>query len=356
MAENRDIWVLLEAEDNKISRQSKALLGEGERLAREINGQLHAIFLGPALDGINRDVGSRGAGKLYLCANEGLRQYDPSIYEQILGDLLKESQPALLLALSSSLGSDLLPRLAFKLGAPLVTRCADIEVKADGALNFLKPVHNGRLFANVLCRGEGVKMATFLPERLAGNEEPLTDGNEAEIAALKMAVCRPAPAIRVTGFAKADHRTIDITEAQVIVAVGRGLGAKENLAAVEAFADRVGAAIGGTRPMVDEKILPYERQIGQTGKRVSPKLIFLCGISGAIEFTQGVRNAGASIAITIDPQAPILKTVDLGIVGNLNEVLPQLLEHISRAAASDGAAAQSGAKVAKAISNGGQRQ
>jgi electron transfer flavoprotein alpha subunit len=321
-----------------------------------LNVQLHALFLGPAIENMLQDVGARGARKLYLCANEGLRQYDPSIYEQVLGDLLKERQPGLLLALASSIGSDLLPRLAFKLGSPLVTRCADIEVKADGTLNFLKPVHSGRLFANIHCRGEGVKMATFLPERLTGDDEPLSDAHQAEIAPLRMTADGSASAIRVTGFAQADHRTIDITEAQVIVAIGRGLGAKENLAAVEAFADRIGGAIGGTRPMVDERILPYERQIGQTGKRVSPKLIFLCGISGAIEFTQGVRNPGASIAINSDPQAPILKSVDLGIVGNLNEVLPQLLEHISRATTSGGAAARSGEKAKKATSNGGQRK
>lgn len=331
MNANKEIWVLLEADDNKISRQSLALLDEGERLSSECNGQLHALFLGPAIEGIKKEAGSRGATKLHQCVDEGLRQYDPLFYEQVLLDLLKERQPFLLLALASSLGSDLLPRLAFKLNAPLVTHCAEIEVQANGDLQFAKPVHKGRLFATVQCKGEGVRMATFLPERLISREAPKVKDGEAELSELKKLPAEKASPVKVTGFLKADHRTIDITEAEIIVAIGRGLGSKENLRAIESFADQIGAAIGGTRPMVDEGILPYERQIGQTGKRVSPKLIFLFGISGATEFVQGVANAGTSVAINIDSQSPILKSVDLGIVGDLNVLTPKIVQHLSKA-------------------------
>ncbi|MFZ2948249.1 MAG: electron transfer flavoprotein subunit alpha/FixB family protein [Desulfuromonadaceae bacterium] len=331
MNANKEIWVLLEADDKKISRQSLALLEEGERLSSECNGQLHALFLGPAIEGIGREAGSRGAGKLCQFVDEGLRQYDPLFYEQVLLDLLKGRQPLLLLALSSSLGSDLLPRLAFKLNAPLVTNCAEIEVQADGELQFSKPVQQGRLFATVQCKGEGVRMATFLPERLTSREASMENDGEAELGELRKPSEAEVSPIKVTGFLKADHRTIDITEAEIIVAIGRGMGSKENLRAIESFADQIGGAIGGTRPMVDAGILPYERQIGQTGKRVSPKLIFLFGISGATEFVQGIANAGTSVAINIDSQSSILKAVDLGIVGDLNVLAPKIVQHISTA-------------------------
>jgi electron transfer flavoprotein alpha subunit len=331
MNANKEIWVLLEADDNKISRQSLALLEEGERLSSECNGHLHALFLGPAIEGIGREAGSRGADKLYQFVDEGLRQYDPLLYEQVLLDLLKERQPLLLLALSSALGSDLLPRLAFKLNAPLVTNCAEIEVQADGELQFSKPVQQGRLFAAVQCKGEGVRMATFLPERLISREASVVNDGEAELGELRKPSEAKSSPIKVTGFLKADHRTIDITEAEIIVAIGRGIGSKENLRAIESFADQIGGAIGGTRPMVDAGILPYERQIGQTGKRVSPKLIFLFGISGATEFVQGIANAGTSVAINIDSQSSILKAVDLGIVGDLSVLAPKIVQHISKA-------------------------
>jgi electron transfer flavoprotein alpha subunit len=177
-------------------------------------------------------------------------------------------------------------------------------------------------------------MATYLPERLLSGEEFEKKECAAEIAPMNKVAGAKTSAVKVTGFIKADHRNIDITEAEVIVAVGRGLGSKENLEAVKAFADRIGAAIGGTRPMVDAGILPYERQIGQTGKRVAPKLIFLFGISGATEFTQGIANAGTSVAINIDRQSPIFKAADLGIVGDLNELTAGILKHIEEASVS----------------------
>lgn len=331
MDTNKEIWVLLEADDKRVSRQSLALLEEGERLAGECDGQLHALFLGPVIEGIVREVGARGAGRLYQCADEGLRQYDPLAYEQVLLDLLKERQPFLLLALSSSLGSDLLPRLAFKLGVPLVTHCAEIEVREDGDFLFARQVQKGRLLAEVRCKGAGMKMATFLPERLPSGEAFVARDGEAEISELKKRPAEKASPLKVSGFLKADHRTIDITEAEIIVAIGRGLGSKENFQAIEKFADQIGGAIGGTRPMVDAGILPYERQIGQTGKRVAPKLIFLFGISGATEFVQGIASAGTSVAVNIDGQSPILKSVDLGVVGDLNVLTPEIVEHISQA-------------------------
>lgn len=328
MNTNRDVWVLVEAEDDKISCQSAALLEEGERLASELNGALHALFLGPEIGRVAEDAGSRGAATLYACTDEKFRQYDPCRYEQVILNLLKERQPHLLLALSSSLGSDLLPRLAFKVQAPLVTHCADIDVQADGGLLFMRPVQKGRLFAKVRCKGEGMKMASFLPERLVASEEPKGD-RPAEVVALKGALDTKFSEIRVKGFIKADHRTIDITEAEIIVAVGRGVGSKDAFSSVEKLADSIGGAIGGTRPMVDAGIIPYERQIGQTGKRVYPRLTILLGVSGATEFIQGIAGGGTTIAINIDRQSPVFKSADLGIVGDLEQLMPMIVKHVS---------------------------
>lgn len=337
MNSNRDVWVLLEAEGDKISRQSAALLEEGKRISQELHGELHALFIGPALEALSREAGTRGAAKLYLHRTEGTSQYDPLFYQGVLLELLKEMRPQLFLALSSSVGADLLPRLAFKLDAPLVTNCAEVEVQEDGEIHFLRPVHQGRLFARVRCTGSGTRMATFLPERLNTAEENAEEAQAAVVPVLALPH-QGSAAIKVTGFVKADHRAIDITEAQVIVAVGRGLGAGENLAPVRKLADCIRGSIGGTRPMVDAGVLPYERQIGQTGKRVEPKLIFLLGISGATEFVQGISAAGTTVAVNIDRQSPVFKAADLGIVGDVNEIMPKIVEHIATVTASDKAA------------------
>lgn len=333
MAQNRDIWVLLETEDGKVSRQSLALLSEGKELATEWGGGLKAIFIGPHINDIETTVGAKEAETVYQAQDDTLAQFDPFRFESILSTLMQERQPGLLLALSSTSGLDILPRLAAKMQLPLVTNCADIEVLEGGELQFVKPVHNGRLFANIACKGDGCKLATILPQTLTVSNDSASGPTKAELVSLD-ATTTDSP-VKLTGFEKADYRTIDITEAQLIVAVGRGLGSRENFAEVETFADTVGAAIGGTRPMVDVGVLPYARQIGQTGKRVSPKLIMLFGISGAVEFTQGMRDAGTSIAVNNDPQAPILKTVDLGIVGDLHDVLPKLNNYVQKFGASE---------------------
>lgn len=331
---DRDVWVLLEREGNKMSVHSGALLEEGGRIAEELGGELHAIFLGPESSGLGQEAGNRGAVRLFAYWDDALIRYDPCLYEKTLLGLLQERQPRLLLALSTSIGADLLPRLAWKLQSPLVTNCAEIEVRDGCDFQFVKPVQNGRLHARVICQGDGPRMATYLPGRLVNSGESAGRVGAAEITALERRAEEGDPPIRVVDFVKADQRTIDIGEAESIVAVGRGVGSKENLEVIQAFADRIGAAIGGTRPVVDAGILPYERQIGQTGKRVSPKLIFLCGISGAMEFTKGIEHAGTRVAINVDRDCPIFRSVDLGIVGDLKELAPRLTTYLIQHSAS----------------------
>ncbi len=325
MTMNRDVWVLLEAEDNKMKRSSVALVDEGKRLSAQLGGAVNAVFLGQAVEGMDQLVGTHGASHLYFFHDETLHQYVPEIYEGLVARLLLNKKPHLVLAAATSLGSDLLPRVAAKLKAPLVTNC--VEVRAGEDIEFIKPVQNGRLHATVVCKAPGTKMATIDPDSLTIAKEE-REPKIAEVTEMRPATGGDGLSIRVTGFLKADHRTIDISQAEIILAIGRGIGSKENFPMIQEFADRIGAAIGGTRPAVDAGILPFERQIGQTGKAVSPKLIIMCGISGAMEFTKGIENARTKVAINIDRQSRVLKSIDLGIVGDLNRIIPQIIEHI----------------------------
>lgn len=319
---NRDISVLLEVEDQKIKSTSVALMDEGSRLSSQLGGELHAILFGEGFEGMDQWVGGHGVQRLYLFHEEALKHYVPHLYEKLLTELLLKNRPYLFLAAATSLGSDLLPRISAKLRAPLVTHCVEINVKED--LEFIKPVQNGRLHATVICKGAGIKMATLHPNVLMVSEER-KQPKVAQVIELKPEIGEEGPSIQVKGFLKADHRTIDIDEAEIIVAVGRGIGRVENFKMVEKFADRMQAAIGGTRPVVDAGILPFERQIGQTGKMVSPKLIVMCGVSGAMEFTKGIEQARTKIAINIDRQAPVFKSVDFGVVEDLSLFIPKIL-------------------------------
>ena len=171
-------------------------------------------------------------------------------------------------------------------------------------------------------------MATMIVDAASAGEATFPT-SVAEAFSVKPKIDSEGLEVRVTGFIKADHRTVDLTEADTIVAIGRGVGAKENLGPIEAFADRIGAAIGGTRPMVDARILPYERQIGQTGKRVAPRLIFLLGISGAVEFAKGIEGAGAKLAVNVDADAPIFRLADVTIQGDVNSLVHRAVARLT---------------------------
>jgi len=328
---NRDVWVLLETEDKKVKGASIALMDEGKSLSTQLGGKLSAVMFGQKPEGIEHIVGAHGADPLYLFSQETPGQYGPQLYQRSLIDILSKQKPLLFLAAASSFGSHVMPRVAAQLHVPLVTNC--VEIKVQEHIEFVKPVQNGRLHATVTCRTNQAMMATVNLKVLTTPEEK-KGVMVAEVVEIKLNGEEDADPIQVEGFLKADHRTIDINEADVIVAVGRGMGAKENFKVMQEFADRIQAAIGGTRPVIDAGILPYERQIGQTGKLVSPKLVVMCGISGAMEFMKGVESAGTKVAINTDRQAPVFKSVDLGIVGDLNSLIPSLVARMDRKAGS----------------------
>jgi len=328
MDDSKQIWVILEAEGKKISRHSVALIKEGDRLARAVSGQLHALYVGSPVDNVVETAGRHGVGWLHVCIDEDLGWYHPHAYEQTVLAMLGERCPFLMLSLATSTGSDIMPRLSFKLGVPLVTNCLDIESQSAGDLVFIRSVQKGRLNARVRCNGEAGRMATIIPESLVISEKSGTAEATPQVSEVTMPADQGTRPMVPIGFQKADHRTIDITEAETIVALGRGVGTKENYQMIVQFADRVGGAVAGTRPTVDMGMLTHDRQIGQTGKRVSPKLLFLFGISGAVEFTKGIEGAGTTVAINKDRQAPVFKIADLGIVGDLKELTPRILEHL----------------------------
>ncbi len=329
MTRSNDVWVLLESENHGLGPFADGLMQEGKRLSDETGGDLSAVLLGPDIDNLDETVGRHGANHLYRHRDERLATYDPDLYAALLTELLLKYEPRLFLAVASSLGSDLMPRVAAGIGAPLVTNCSGIRT-ADG-VEFTKAVQSGRLQATITGKTTGTSLATLTPEALPASEETVppqlaqVHEVETELAAIPIR-------LQVTDFLKADPKTLDIREAEIVIAVGNGIGAKDNLVVFEHFAALIGAAIGGSRPVIDSGILPYARQVGQTGKKISPKLVILCGISGSEYFTKGIEQARTKVAINSDRDAPIFKGVDLGIVADVNALSPRFMDHIRRRA------------------------
>jgi electron transfer flavoprotein alpha subunit len=326
MTANKNIWVLLEAEKNKLGSYCIGLIQQGKTLSETCGGNLHAVYIGPDIATLDQQVGVLGVKHLFRHCDETLSDYSPEVYEHLLTALLLKYEPYLLLSAATSLGSDLLPRVAAKNRFPLITNC--IEIKVDGDPEFIKPVQNGRLRATILCATNGTRMATLSPDGLIADQEARFT-QPAQVTEIKADLGKVPTRIRFKGFLKADHKSIDLREAEFVITIGKGIGEKENFPTYERFSDKIGAAIGGSRPVVDAGILPFERQVGQTGKEISPKLVILCGISGSVYFTKGIEGAGKKIAVNTDSKAAILKDADLGIVADVNSLVPEFIEYIN---------------------------
>lgn len=334
MPRANDVWVLLEAEDDRLGAFAGGLMQEGRRLANALGGDFAVVQLGPDIANLQETVSKYGADRLYRGHNPHLADYHPEIYATLLSKLLQKHEPRLFLTLASSLGADLMPRLAAAIGAPLVMDCTNIE--ASGEIEFTKQVQCGRLQAVIAAAPCATNLATFNPEYLP-KPDMAEPSQNAELCDIKADPAGIPTRLHVTNRLKADPKTVDIREAEIVVAVGNGIGAKDNFAAFEKFAELIGASLGGSRPVIDSGILPHERQIGQTGRKISARLAIVCGISGSEYFTKGIAQAGTKVAINSDRQAAIFKDIDLGIVADVNILIAEFMARIKRRAKDGGA-------------------
>jgi electron transfer flavoprotein alpha subunit len=324
---NQEVWVFAEHGQGEFSELTFGLLGEGKRLCRRSKGRsLAALLLGSGVDGPGDALGAYGAERVYVLGLPSPGSSSPETAASLIVDLARKASPFLILFAATATGSDLAARVAAKLQTALVTHCVDIRSGSGKGLEFVKPVSDEMLYATVRSEVEGVVVATMAPDVLEFDEPE--QQRQAEVVELLPALSVPSPRLRTLEVIKGDPKTLALEEAEIVVAGGRGLGDEEAFQLVLELADALDASVGGSRPVVDEGRLPFERQIGRTGKTTTPKLFFACGISGASEFTGGMEKSRQLIAINNDRNAPILKIADLGIVGDGREVIPELIRLI----------------------------
>ncbi|UCF94917.1 MAG: electron transfer flavoprotein subunit alpha/FixB family protein, partial [Desulfobacterales bacterium] len=251
--------------------------------------------------------------------------YDPELYVSSIRPLVDRYQPSCILLLSSSFGDDLGARLAAELQAPFVCQCVDFKTGSSERPVFVKSSHRRMLYAQWMIAIRTCTIVTVVPEIL----DPFYPTTPCSPELVRIPAGPPARQ-RIFGrtHRKGDPKTIDLCEAEVIVVAGRGALHGKGYDLTARFADLLGATLACTRPLADQGILPFDRQIGQTGKAVSPKLLITCGVSGAFEFTVGIERSAKIIAINTDANARILQYADLGIVGQLEEVLPEMIDQL----------------------------
>jgi electron transfer flavoprotein alpha subunit len=322
-----NVLAVVEARDGALRRISEEVVTAAKGIADAVGGEVHVLLVGAPGAGAGADVlGRFGAARVFVAEGDGLDVYVADVFAATVAEHGKQGDYYAMLFGASSQGRDLAPRVAAKLDVPLVGDATGLDVE-DGELVITRPVYAGRVFSKVSIRAEprlvSIRPNTFRPK------ESAAAGAVETIAARDAAA---ASRVKVREVKAASGDRLDVGEAPVVVAGGRGMKTPENWSLLEDLCTALGptAALGASRAVVDAGWRPHAEQVGQTGKTVSPQLYFAVGISGAMQHLAGMRSARTIVAINKDPDAPIFKVADYGVVGDMNEVLPKLTEEIRK--------------------------
>jgi electron transfer flavoprotein alpha subunit len=318
------VWVVLQPREGQISRISWEAVGAAQKLAAKLDGKAEAVLLGSGLETAAAEVAKCDLATVHVADHEALRAYTPGATIGALAPAIQSKAPAFVVFPHTYQTVDFMARLAQTAGAGLLPEVTAFEGEGS-ALTWTRPVMGGKLQSQVRVKGEGtvlvsVQSGAFPADGVVRGEAPIQPLN-VDLAAV-------TPDREILGYEEVGGDTVDLTKAEVIVAVGRGVGGADKMGPVEALAKALGAEIGASRPVIDNGWLPRDRQIGSSGQTVAPKLYIAAGISGAIQHLVGMKGSSVIVAINKDPGAPIFTVADYGIVGDLHEVLPALTEAV----------------------------
>lgn len=316
--------VVAEQSEGTLRKVSLEMLGEARRLASD--GKVEAVLLGSGVEKLVEQLAWHGADKVYLADDPVLQLYTAEAYTAVLADLVKKVQPDVVFIGATTNGRDLAPRLATRLGIGLASDCTGFSVDSDGRLLITRPIYAGRAIETIKLKSRP-QMATLRPNVFPPLEPDTSRKAEVE----KIPVNTGEVRAKVVGFLKKEGEEIELTEADIIVSGGRGLGGPEGFNILKELAKILGAAVGASRAAVDAGWIDHSHQVGQTGKTVNPKLYIACGISGAAQHLAGMRTSKVIVAINKDPEAPIFKVADYGIVGDLYQIVPLLTRALQEA-------------------------
>ncbi|MCK4352866.1 electron transfer flavoprotein subunit alpha [candidate division WOR-3 bacterium] len=345
----KGVWIFAEQIKEKEDRQGSQpckgqihgvvfeLLSKGREIALQLGVDCSCVLLGHNIKNCSSCLIARGADKVYVVDDKRLEEFNVEPYTQVITKLVLKYKPEIFLAGSTSTGRVLFPRVAARLKTGLTADCTELDVDIEKKLLLqTRPAFGGNIMATILCENKRPQMATVRHKVM--KEAEFNDKRKGEIieAGVQSALSasgggEPLPSrTKVIKFVEDLTQQVNIQEADIIVSGGKGLGAPENFKLIEELDEVLGAAVGSSRPPVDDNWIPYSHQIGQTGKTVRPKLYIACGISGAIQHLAGMSSSESIIAINKDPEAPIFKIADLGIVGDLFEIVPELTERLRK--------------------------
>jgi len=325
----KDVWVYLEVCEGKLRNVGLELLGEGRKLADGMGQSLASVLIGHNVEGLAQEAFAAGSDKVYLVDAAELAQYNTDSYTATLFDLISNYKPSVILMGATNDGRDFGARVACRVGTGLTADCTGLGIdEATGFVSWTRPAFGGNIMATIICPEHRPQMGTVRPSVF---KKPVLDySKKGELIRVASKIKQEDMRTKLIDMIHVCTVSCNLEEAEIIVSGGRGMCKPENFSLVEDLANVLGASVGASRAVVDAGWKPALHQVGQTGKTVGPKIYFACGISGAIQHLAGMSSSDLVIAINKDPDAPIFKMADYGIVGDVLEVLPILTEEFKK--------------------------
>ncbi len=326
----KDYFVFVEQRNQKIEEVSLELIGEASKLASQVGYKVVGVLLGHNVGGLAKDLIAYGCDKVVVVDDKMLETFIPEPYTRAVSDVINEYIPDAFFIGATSVGRDLGPKVARRVETGLTADATILEIdpeEEDSKLLWItRPAFGGNLFGTIICPDHHPQMATVRPGVLVKNH--YDEKRDGEVIDFKVKFEKTDINIEILEEVERKLEGVDITTAEIIVSGGRGVGSKENFALLENVASQLGGVVAGSRAAVDAGWIPKEKQVGQTGKTVRPKVYIACGISGAVQHVAGMDNSDLIIAINRDQYAPIFEESHVSIVGDLFEILPEVANKI----------------------------
>lgn len=329
----KNVYVFAEQRGGMIQSVAYELLGKARDLADALGEKVVAMLVGYNVKAQAQSLIEMGADEVLVADNVELFDYLTEQYSQVVYQMITERKPGIVLYGATTIGRDLAPRLASRLKTGLTADCTKLEiatVEETGEKQFrsTRPAFGGNLMATILCPNTRPQMSTVRPGVM--QKRVREAGRQGVVTVFEPKFDTSKFKVRVLETIKEEKATVDISEAKILVSGGRGVHNKEGFDKLQDLANVLGGQVSSSRAMVDNGVMPHERQVGQTGKTVRPNLYMACGISGAIQHLAGMEESDFIIAINKDKFAPIFSVADLGIVGDLHKIVPMLTERLKK--------------------------
>lgn len=325
-ADFNGVWVFAEQREGQLQKVSLELLGEGRKIADKLGSKLTALLIGNKVQNLVEDLSRHGADEVLVVDAPELEHYTTDGYTKAICELANAKKPNIIFIGATFIGRDLGPRVAARLSTGLTADCTSLAVDVtNGDLLATRPAFGGNLMATIACPNHRPQMATVRP----GVFEKLPLGeNDATVENVEIKFNSNDIRTKIVEIIKEHKDIVDISEANVLVAGGRGIGSEENFKMLKELAEVMNGSIAASRAAVEKGWVDKDYQVGQTGKTVRPNIYVACGISGAIQHAAGMQDSDMIIAINKDANAPIMKIADYAIVGDVNKVVPEFIAQL----------------------------